>query len=55
MTANDKRRTNTAKYFHLTLELATDGGVKVAMDEFESIKGEGAFMADFVNNYFGTS
>lgn len=49
MALNDIGRISTAQNLHLSENLATDGGIAVSMDDFESVSSGGAFVADFVD------
>lgn len=49
MTLNDIRRIGPTKNLHLSENLATNGGIAVAVDDLESVSSGGAFVTDFVD------
>uniref|UniRef100_A0A0A0LT59 Uncharacterized protein n=1 Tax=Cucumis sativus TaxID=3659 RepID=A0A0A0LT59_CUCSA len=49
MTLNNIRRISPTKNLHLSENLATNGGVAVAVDDLECVSSGGAFMTDFVD------
>ena len=49
MATNDVGRVDAAENFHFSEDLVAESGVRVAVDNFESINSVGAFVMDFVD------